>query len=154
MATNMRSKLSYMDIASPRAMGRLLAEYAVGYRLPNGKRPPPEEREPIRPPTSLAEFADEIDRRDIGTVREDIVSVQIVQPNSGVLLLVLPPKDIVEEAIDEFASRLSSDSYELEMPDFYRQMILAGRPWPTEEGMNHLPFWYCRLSDYTLSFCG
>lgn len=152
MTEDVKKLLTYIEGADHEGVGRLIAEYAIGYKLrTDGTRPPSGQRTPMTWPTSVKEFADEVRNRQIGRVRDELVGLSMSQHSVIELHLRLPPKDVIEAAIDHFAGQPDT---RYSLPEFYERMILDGRPWPNPEPMRHLNFWYCRLGDYTLSFCG
>lgn len=144
--------MGYMEIADYKAFGLLIAEYSLGYQLTStGEQPAAAKRVPMPWPKTLDEFKEACRKRGVGKVLDNVKGIQMIQPSDDVLLLRLPPKRIINEAI---ALHKKAKTTNYPMPDFYETMLLAGKPRAKPEGMPHLDFWYCRVGDYTVSFCG
>lgn len=147
------SLMRYVEILDYKAFGLLISEYALGYRLgSDGQQPPANKRVPMPWPKTLDEFKKTCQQRGAAKVLDSVKGIQVIQPSDDVLLLRLPPKRVIDGAIAFHKKPVKNTEYE--MPDFYETMLLAGGERAKPEGMKHLDFWYCRVGDYTISFCG
>lgn len=149
--TNLSSDQSaYVEVHDHRAFGLMLIEYALGRRLgADGEEL--EDFEPRKWP-SFEEFVEEVEARNIAKVPDHMKGIKIVQPPEDTVFLRIPPKSIIEAALQRYRTADPSDVYGI--PDFYKQMILAGDDASSEGGIDKLEFFFNRVGDYTMSFCG
>lgn len=117
-----------MNILDYQALGRLIIKWAT---------------DPASRPGTLPDFLEATHGIIEQPLPDSIKGLQFVQSNMEVLLIRLPPAELVEDTLNNIAR--GSGRYPL--PDFYAEHILHG------QHVNMKDLFEFRVGDYTIAHC-
>jgi hypothetical protein len=99
--------------------------------------------EPESRPKTLPEFLRETQGIIEQPIPDWIKGLQFVQSNMEVLLIRLPPTELVQDTLD----RIAAGTGKYPLPDFYEEYLLHGQHQSQQELFEY------RVGDYTIAHC-